>query len=81
VLTSAQVRTRPDSEQRQQLLLQTAGLGCGALPSELASPQDHRIEVALEIEGTLKALTQFVGAEGKGGALKHGLTGWGPERG
>jgi len=66
---------RADSEERQQLLLQAAGLGHGTLLTQLAGTQDHRIEVALEIQGALEALAQLIRAEGKGGTLVHGLAG------
>jgi hypothetical protein len=72
---------RKHSEERQQLLLQTAGLGGGSLLTQMAGAQDHRIEVALEVEGALETLAEFVGTEGVGGTLGHGLAGWGPGAG
>jgi len=75
VVTSAHALARAGSEERQQLLLQAAGLGHGALLTQLARTQDHRVEVALEIEDALEALTQLVRAEGKGRTLVHGLAG------
>ena len=69
------------SEQRQQLLLQAAGLGQRTLLPQQPGTQDHRIEITVEIERPLEAAAQIVGGEGVGGTLIHGLAGQDPGAG
>lgn len=69
------------SEERQQLLLKAVGLRHRALLAQLASAQDHRIEVAVKIEGPLETQAQIVGSEGVGGTLIHGAGGAEPGSG
>ena len=45
-------------------------MGQGSLPPQLTGPQDHRVEVALQIEGALEATAEVVGGEGKGGVYE-----------
>lgn len=57
------------------------GLWHRTLLAQLAGAQDHRIEVAVEIESPLETQAQIVGGEGVGGALIHGADGAEPGSG